>query len=130
MVKKYEWLTEEICNEYVERAKALPSDNVQDVGPWRDLRIELQNRCNITEIEAINILRGYHVETYLQLYGFLSGRIPLTEALLKKKEKGEKKKKKSLKKQLEEYEAQIEELELLKEARLPKESDYDFEEKD
>ena len=129
-MQKFEWLTEEICKEYIERTKALPPDNGTDVGAWRELRIELQKRCNLTEIEAFNILRGYHVETYLQLYRFESGEIPLTEALLKRKQKEEKKKKKSLKEKLQEYEAQIDELEQIKEARLPKETDYSFEERD
>ncbi len=55
MMQKFEWLTEEICKEYIERTKALPPDNGTDVGPWRDLRIELQKRCNLTEIEVKSI---------------------------------------------------------------------------
>ncbi len=121
---------EDICKEYIERTKTLPPDTGEDIGSWRELRIELQNRCNVTEIQAFNILRGYHVKTYVQLYRFLSGEIPLTEALRKRKEQAEKKKKKTLKEKLAECEGQIDELEHIKELRLPKEIDYSFEEKD
>ena len=130
MQKKFEWLTEEICKEYIERAKALPPDTGLDIGPWRELRIELQNRCNVTEIEAFNILRGYHVKDYLQIYGFLSGRIPMTEAFRKMLEKSEKEKKKTLKEKVKEYEARIEALENNSFNGSTPESGYSFEEID
>ena len=56
--RNYEWLTEAICLEYKQRAEMLPSNAGQDIGEWRELRLELQIRCNVTEVEAYNILRG------------------------------------------------------------------------
>ena len=63
-----EKLTKEICDEYQKRAKQIIGDDISDMGPLRNLRIELQTRCGITEIQALNILRGYHIKDYLQFY--------------------------------------------------------------
>ena len=128
MEKKFEWLTEEICKEYLRRAKELPSNNGSDVGPWRDLRIELQERCNLTEVQAYNIIHGYHISEYLHLYDILSGRVPMPEAIRNKLEKDEKKR--SMADKLREYEERIEELENLRNYSKIKGSDYGFEEKD
>lgn len=51
------------------------------------MRIELQKRCNILEVEAINILNGYHIQTYVHKYGVLSGRIKDPKADSKEKSK-------------------------------------------
>ncbi len=124
--KKFEWLTEEICNEYRQRAKSLPNSEGEDTGAWRSLRIELQERCNLAEIEAINILRGYHIQQYLTKYGMLSGRIEMPEAL-KKKQKDAAKGGKSTKELLKEYEEKIAYLE---ELTADKGDYFSFEEKD
>ena len=63
-----EWLTREICSEYEKRTRALSGDNAADVGARRELRIELQQRCDISEIEAINILNGYCTGEYISKY--------------------------------------------------------------
>ncbi len=89
--KKFEWLTEEICKEYIKRAQELPTNNGLDIGQWRDLRIELQQRCNLPEIQAYNIIHGFHVREYVHMYDILSGKIPMPEAMKKKLEKDEKK---------------------------------------
>ena len=44
-----ELLTRAIVEEYRKRAKALPDTAGQDIRERRELRIELQNRCGITE---------------------------------------------------------------------------------
>ncbi len=54
-----EWLTYDIAKQYTKRAAKLHDNGGQDIGEWRRLRIELQEYCGITEIEAINILRGF-----------------------------------------------------------------------
>ena len=51
-----ELLTRAIVEEYRKRAKALPDTAGQDIRERRELRIELQNRCGITELQAVNIL--------------------------------------------------------------------------
>ena len=83
----FEWLTKAICDEYIKKAAKLPPNGGLDIGPWRALRIELQERCKITEIEAYNILRGYHINTYLQKYAILSGAVPMPPAMLEAKKK-------------------------------------------
>lgn len=60
-----ELLTREITEEYRKRAKALPDTAGQDVKERRELRIELQNRCGITELQALNILNGFHEDSYI-----------------------------------------------------------------
>lgn len=62
-----EVLTRKIANEYKDRAKLLPSNGLQDIGARRKLRMELQARCNLTEVAAINIINGYHIGDYVAL---------------------------------------------------------------
>lgn len=63
-----EWLTEEDVKYYLEKAKSIPGTNGQDVRMKRELREELQNRFGLLEIEAINILNGFHIASYLKKY--------------------------------------------------------------
>lgn len=62
-----ELLTRKIANEYRDRAKFLPVEHLQDIGERRKLRIELQNRCNLPELQAINIINGYHIDEYIAI---------------------------------------------------------------
>ena len=62
-----EVLTRKIANEYRDRARLLPPNGLQDIGDRRKLRIELQSRCNLTELEAVNIINGYHIGEYVVL---------------------------------------------------------------
>lgn len=63
-----ELLTESIAYEYRDRAAKLPYNGVQDIGERRRLRQELQERCGTTELEAVNILNGYHIDVYCMKY--------------------------------------------------------------
>lgn len=56
-----ELLTRQIVYEYQKRLKALPDYGNQDIRERRELRIELQNRCGITELQALNVLNGHHI---------------------------------------------------------------------
>lgn len=60
-----ELLTRKIANEYRDRATALPANGLQDIGDRRVLRIELQNRCNLNELQAVNIINGHHIGDYV-----------------------------------------------------------------
>lgn len=62
-----ELLTVEIVNEYRILAENLQENGMQDVGERRKLRQELQRRCGLTELQAINILNGFHVRDYLTI---------------------------------------------------------------
>ena len=77
--REFEWLTAEICHEYKKRAELLSGTDGQDIGARRTLRMELQKRCHITEIEAVNIINGYNVDLYVHKYDVLSGKIPVPQ---------------------------------------------------
>lgn len=62
-----ETLTLKIANEYKKRAMLLPSNGLQDIDGRRELRIELQDRCNLTELQAVNILNGFHIPDYVKI---------------------------------------------------------------
>lgn len=121
----FEWLTEDICKEYQNRASLLDHNDGQDTGAWRTLRLELQERCNIPEVMAINILRGRNINDYCQYYGILSGAIPMPEAMKAKRKKDARKKDKE--DIIREYEDKIAELESMRKGAL---SSFGFEEKD
>ena len=133
--RQFEWLTFEICNEYKAKADSLPWNDGQDTGEWRKLREELQNRCNLREIEAYNILRGYNIRDYVNKYDILSGRKPIPERMRQELEKANKVKgarmskedlvRKQYEEKLDEYENRIAELESNK-----RYSGYYFEEKE
>lgn len=63
-----ELLTHEIACAYRDRAKALPYNGMQDIGERRALRQELQARCGVTELEAVNIINGFHIDIYCMKY--------------------------------------------------------------
>ena len=62
-----ELLTAEIANEYRILAENLPENGWQDTGERRELRQELQRRCGLSELQAINILNGFHVKDYIAI---------------------------------------------------------------
>ena len=62
-----EWITEEDVRVYQEKAKAI-NTNGQDIRTTRELRLELQKRFGLLEIEAINILNGFHAASYIKKY--------------------------------------------------------------
>lgn len=63
-----ELLTPSIAYAYNQKAKTLPYNGMQDIGERRRLRQELQERCGTTELEAVNILNGYHIDVYCMKY--------------------------------------------------------------
>ena len=63
-----EWLTLEAANFYLAKANALTNKNPADVGKRRELRIELQERYGLLEIEAVNILNGNGINDYVNKY--------------------------------------------------------------
>ncbi|MEY8518598.1 hypothetical protein AALC25_17205 [Lachnospiraceae bacterium 29-84] len=63
-----ELLTRRVAHAYRDRAGALPYNGMQDIGERRALRIELQERCGVTELEAINIINGSHIDSYCMKY--------------------------------------------------------------
>lgn len=62
-----ETLTREIANEYRKRAMLLPANGLQDIGKRRELRKELQAGCDLTELQAVNIINGFHIPDYVKI---------------------------------------------------------------
>lgn len=62
-----ELLTRQIANEYQRKAARLPDNGLQDTGERRALRLELQERCGLTELQAINVLNNRHVGDYISI---------------------------------------------------------------
>lgn len=62
-----ETLTREIANEYRKRAMLLPANGLQDIGKRREFRKELQARCDLTELQAVNIINGFHIPDYVKI---------------------------------------------------------------
>ena len=77
MERNKEWLTDKIAQEYKAKATALSKNGRQDIGKMRKLRMELMDRCDVTEVEAINILNGYHINDYVLKYEVRSGKVVL-----------------------------------------------------
>ena len=63
----YELGNTKVANEYRDRALLLPSNGLQDIGGRRKLREELQTRCNLTELQAVNIINGFHIPDYVRI---------------------------------------------------------------
>ena len=62
-----ETLTQEIANEYRKRAMLLTPNELQDIERRKELRKELQARCNLTELQAMNIINGFHIPDYVKI---------------------------------------------------------------
>ena len=73
------WLTTDICNEYYKRARQIMITD--DNGARRALRIELQNKCDITELQAINVLNGMHIGEYVHYYELMRGEKTLGKSM-------------------------------------------------
>lgn len=74
---KGEWLDTETAYEYFRRAQNLEPNGGQDIGEWRSLRIELQERYGLLELEAFNILRGLNIREYVGKYERMRDMMPL-----------------------------------------------------
>ena len=62
-----EVLTKEIAKEYIHRASELSQNGRQDIGKRRELRVELQKRCGLTDLQAVNIINGDNVNDYVMI---------------------------------------------------------------
>ena len=63
-----EWITMEAAEEYMRKAAECPGPKGLDTGERRKLRLQLQERFGLLEIEAVNILNGVHVSFYVNKY--------------------------------------------------------------
>lgn len=63
-----EVLSRAIAKEYQKMAAMFHDNGLQDIGSRRALRIELQKKCGLTELEAVNVINGHHVQDYIAKY--------------------------------------------------------------
>ena len=70
------WLTAEAVAEYQKRARRVFAVGDQDIGARCALRKELQEKYGLLEIEAINILNGFHAAFYLEKYRRIQNCLP------------------------------------------------------
>ena len=61
-----ELITRELAKEY--QAKAMALGYCEDVGEHRRLRIELQMRCGLTELDAVNLLNDRNTHDIIEKY--------------------------------------------------------------
>ena len=73
-----DWLTKEVAEKYEAKTWVyrVLNDN-QYKGMVRQMGEELQEKYGVTELEAVNILNGKHVNDYVQKYFRIRHRIPL-----------------------------------------------------
>lgn len=80
---KGEWLTMEAANDYYKRACEIRNFTGEDTNEFRKLRIEFQERYGLTELEAINILKGHYAADYVNRYYRIKNLIPLVRTKTK-----------------------------------------------
>ena len=71
-----DWLTAEAVAAYRKRDQRISAKDNQDIGARRALRVELQQRYGLLEIEAINILNGFHGAFYVVKYRRIQNCVP------------------------------------------------------
>lgn len=71
-----DWLTAEAVAAYRKRDQRISAKDNQDIGARRALRVELQQRYGLLEIEAINILNGFHGAFYVEKYRRIQNCVP------------------------------------------------------
>ena len=70
-------LTQEIAIHFFNKANSLRKHDTRDEAHFRCLKKELMDLYDVTEIEAINILNGYHISDYVRKYEIIYGKVEL-----------------------------------------------------
>lgn len=79
-------LSKEICKEYQQKVQR--QKNTDYFGNWkiqRELGHELQSRCNIPQIWALNIVNGYYIQDYLAIQEYQKREIDIETEKQKQK---------------------------------------------
>lgn len=74
---KGKWLTLEVAQKYEAKSwiwRVISGE--QYIGKVREIEEELQDEYGVTELEAINILRGFHHADYVNKYDRIRRKIP------------------------------------------------------
>ena len=82
---RFEYFDTESAMFYRDIGKVVMNNNPLDIGVRRDLKRDLMEKYSITEIEAINILNGNHIQEYVHKYDRKSNKIEIDEDMHKQK---------------------------------------------
>lgn len=73
----YEWLTDESVGECRRKYGSALQRGENEVDAEMKCRMELQQIYGLTELEATNVLRGYHARDYISKYRRIRELIPI-----------------------------------------------------
>lgn len=79
----YKWITNEIVEEYQKKFRVALQNGENEVDTEMMYRLELKNIYGLTDLEAINILRGYHTRDYIAKYKRIEELIPIVRKKVK-----------------------------------------------
>ena len=82
---KGKWLTAEVAEQYQARVRLLGMPSYEMTGKKYELMMELMREYGVTQLEATNVLNGFHVADYVNKYYRIQNKIPLD---IKEKNKG------------------------------------------
>lgn len=74
---KGKWLTAEVAEAYQKRVRLLEGTSCGMTGQKYELMLELMEEYGVTQLEAVNILDGFHVADYVNKYYRIQNKIPL-----------------------------------------------------
>ncbi len=80
VAKGYDWLTQDIADNYRNKVKNASRSASSNIGILVDLREDMMKKYGVSEIEAINILNGMHVTEYVAKYYRIKNLIPLRKS--------------------------------------------------
>lgn len=83
---EYEWLTEAVVEDYRIKYRAALQNGGNEVEEQRRYCTELQNKYGLTELEATNILNGFHAQDYISKYSRIHRLIPIKRNEIKDEE--------------------------------------------
>lgn len=82
----YGWLTEEVVDNYRAKYRAALQNGGNEVEERKKYCTELQELYGLTEMEATNILNGFHAQDYISKYSRIHKLIPVKRKEIKEDE--------------------------------------------
>ena len=67
-IHKFEYLDNEAAHQIKLLGEMLQNDNRIDAGARRIVRLEIMKKYGLLEVEALNLLNGFHLEDYVYKY--------------------------------------------------------------
>lgn len=82
----YGWLTEKVVEDYRTKYMAALQNGGNEAEEQKKYCTELQNTYGLTEIEATNILNGFHTQDYISKYSRIRKLLPIQRKEIKEDE--------------------------------------------